>query len=125
MHIDQIYIQYLKENNSTGINLIYNKYSKQIVSLIKQNSGSEDDGYDIFQESLVDIYHMANERNFELTTSFGAFLNLVCKRKWLNTLKKNKKLEVTKLEDSLLYIEDKSTAELEALHILIEKENQV
>ena len=50
MHIDQIYIKYLKENNSAGIQLIYNKYSKQIVTLIIQNNGSEDDAYDIFQE---------------------------------------------------------------------------
>lgn len=34
MHIDQIYIQYLKENNSKGIQLIYNNMlSKLLPSL--------------------------------------------------------------------------------------------
>lgn len=125
MHKDQLYIQYLRENNSKGIQLIYNQYAKRIVTLIKQNSGTEDDAYDIFQESLVDIYHMAIERNFVLTTSFESFLTLVCKRKWLNVLKKNKKMQVTNNKDSLLYVEDQSSKELEDMLLKVEKENKV
>lgn len=125
MHIDQIYIQYLKENNSTGIQLIYNKYSKQIVTLIQQNSGSEDDGYDIFQESLVDIYHMVNKKDFVLTTNFGSFLSLVCKRKWLNVLKKNQRMPVTNLEQTVLYVEDESTRDWEDMLETVNRENAV
>lgn len=125
MHKDQIYIQCLKENNHKGIQLIYAQYAKRIVSLIVQNSGSEDDAYDILQESLVDIYHMACEHDFQLTTSFESFLRLVCKRKWLNVLKKNKNLQVTNSEDSLLYIEDQSANELEEVFLKVERENKV
>lgn len=125
MHKDQIYIQYLKENNSKGIQLIYNLFAKKIVSLIVYNSGSEDDGYDILQESLMDIYHMANERDFKLTTSFESFLSLVCKRKWLNVLKKRKQIQVTNTDDSLLYIEDESEKELEEMVAKVERENRV
>ncbi len=125
MHIDQIYIQYLKENNSKGIQLIYNKYAKQIVTLIQRNSGTADDGYDILQEALVDIYHMARDRDFELTTNFGAFLALVCKRKWLNVLKKNQKMQVTKATDDLFHIEDHSQQEWEQLLHQVDKENKV
>ncbi|WP_149913225.1 RNA polymerase sigma factor [Sphingobacterium cavernae] len=125
MHIDQIYIQYLKENNSTGIQLIYNKYSKQIVTLIQQNSGSEDDGYDIFQESLVDIYHMVNKKDFVLTINFGSFLSLVCKRKWLNVLKKNQRMPVTNLEQTVLYVEDESTRDWEEMLETVNRENAV
>ncbi|MFD2553248.1 RNA polymerase sigma factor [Sphingobacterium tabacisoli] len=125
MHIDQIYIQYLKENDSKGIQLIYNKYAKQIVILIKQNNGSEDDGYDILQESLMDIYHMAHQRDFVLTTSFGSFLSLVCKRKWLNALKKKQREQVTNGEEELLYVEDKSYDEWEQMLLQVDRENHV
>lgn len=124
MHVDQIYIQYLKENNQKGINLIYKKYALHIVSLIKNNSGTEDDGYDIFQESLVDIYHMALEKDFQLTTNFKSFLMLVCKRKWLNALKK-RKIEVTKSTEDLFHIEDMSLSTYEQDIIQVEKENLV
>lgn len=125
MHIDQIYIQYLKENNSKGIQSIYNKYAKQIVTMIQYNNGTEDDGYDIFQESLVDIYHMANDKQFELTTSFGAFLSLVCKRKWLNSLKKNQRMPVTNSEIGLLLVEDETNKDMEDVLLNIERENSV
>jgi len=125
MHKDQIYIRYLQENNSQGIQRIYEQYVKKIISLIKQNSGTEDDAYDIFQESLMDIYHIANERNFELTTTFGTFLTLVCKRKWLNVLKKKQKLQVTNSENDLLFIEDQSSKDLEEMLLTVEKENKV
>ncbi len=125
MHIDQIYIQYLKDNDSKGIQLIYNKYARQIVTLIQKNNGTEDDGYDMLQESLVDIYHMARERNFELTTNFGSFLALVCKRKWLNVLKKNQKIQVTKTSEDLFHIEDHSQYEWEEMISKVDKENKV
>lgn len=125
MHIDQIYIQYLKNNDSKGIQLIYNQYARQIVILIQQNSGTEDDGYDILQESLVDIYHMARDRDFQLTTSFGSFLALVCKRKWLNVLKKNQRMQVTKSTDDLLHIEDPSETQWEEMLQVVDRENKV
>lgn len=125
MHQDQIYIQYLKENDSQGIDQIYKTFSKNIVHLIVRNNGSEDDAYDILQESLVDIYHMAHNRDFRLTTKFSSFLALVCKRKWLNALKKRKQLEVTKSEDALLYIEDSSEADYNEVLLETEKENLI
>lgn len=125
MHKDQVYIHYLRDNNNQGIQIIYNRYAKKIVALIIHNSGTEDDGYDIFQESLVDIYHMSIEKDFQLTTSFESFLHLVCKRKWLNVLKKNKQLAVTKMDNGLLHIEDQSTDELEELMLQIDRENKV
>lgn len=125
MHIDQVYIQYLKENDNKGIQLIYNKYAKQIVTLIKQNNGTDDDGYDILQESLVDIYHMVHKKEFVLTTSFGSFLALVCKRKWLNSLKKMQRIPVTNSTDDLLYIEDSSGHDWQELLLQIDKENKV
>jgi RNA polymerase sigma factor (sigma-70 family) len=125
MHIDQIYIQYLQENDRKGIQRIYSKYAKQIVILIKQNNGSEDDGYDILQESLMDIYHMAHQRDFVLTTSFASFLSLVCKRKWLNVLKKKQREQVTNGEDQLLYVEDKSYDEWEQMLLQVDRENHV
>ena len=96
-----------------------------IITLIRRNSGSEDDGYDILQESLVDIYHMANTRNFVLTTSFSSFLSFVCKRKWLNVLKKKKQLQVTNNEESLLFVEGPAAKDLEDMMLRVDKENRV
>ncbi len=123
MHNDQKYIQFLLQNNGEGIQHIYRKFADKVVIMIRRNSGSDDDGFDILQESLVDIYHMAKYKDFQLTTTFEAFLLLVCKRKWLNELKKRKNKEVTNTESYVFDIEDDSqTTYLEHM-ALVEKEN--
>src|SRR5690606_32172261 len=60
-----------------------------------------------------------------LTTSFGSFLALVCKRKWLNVLKKNQRMQVTKSTDDLLHIEDSSETQWEEMLQVVDRENKV
>ncbi|HLT87259.1 MAG TPA: sigma-70 family RNA polymerase sigma factor [Sphingobacterium sp.] len=123
MHSDQKYIQFLLQNNGEGIQHIYRRFADKVVVLIRHNSGSEDDGFDMLQESLVDIYHMAKYKDFQLTTSFESFLLLVCKRKWLNELKKRKNKEVTNVDNHVFDIEDDSQVAYMEHMTLVEKEN--
>lgn len=123
MHIDQKYILYLKNNDSKGIAEIYKLYASRVVGMILKNSGSEEEAYDILQESLMDIYHMSIEKEFVLTTSFSNFLLLVCRRKWLNVLKKKKNRQVTNIDDSLYHIEDTADQEYDDVLEQMEKEN--
>lgn len=123
MHPEQKYIQYLLDNHAVGIQEIYKRFANRVVRMVQSNSGSEDDGFDIFQESLVDIYHMAKNKNFQLTTSFEGFLLLVAKRKWLNALKKRSTREVTNADESVFNVEDESEMEYQQHLMQVEKEN--
>lgn len=123
MHADQKLIDYLLNNDHQGISLIYKRYAKKIQRMIVHNSGSEEDGLDIFQESLVDIYHMARDKGFTLSTSFEAFVGMVAKRKWLNQLKKRSSNQVTNDEESLYRMEDDSQLLYETHLQQVEKEN--
>lgn len=125
MHPDQKYIQYLIDNDTKGIGQIYASFGSKVVGMVCNNSGSEDDGFDILQESLMDIYHLAKDRQFKLTTTFPSFLLLVSKRKWLNEIKKKKRQGVTNADDFVFDIEDVSSSELEAHLQVVEKENMV
>lgn len=125
MHPDQKYIRYLLVHDAAGTQKIYREFGRKIVAMIQNNSGSEDDGYDILQESLIDIYHMAKDRDFQLTTSFQSFLFMVSKRKWLNELKKRQRREVTIADDYVFDIEDTSDAALQQHLVQSDKENLV
>ena len=63
--------------------------------MIIRNNGTETDAADIFQEALLSIYHKAKTGGFTLTCPLDAFLYLICKNKWLNTLNKKKTQKVT------------------------------
>lgn len=101
VHEDQKYIDGLLQNNSFIIQSIYDKFVPKVINYIKQNSGSTDKAQDVIQETLITIYNQANEKKLQLTCPFDAYFFLLCKRKWLNELKKYSNKEVTINEEVL------------------------
>ncbi len=97
MHHDQRYIEGLLNNDRVIIGEIYTRFAAKITALVVKNSGSEDDAQDVFQESLIAIHRNA-QSGLVLECPFEAYLYLVCKRRWINMLKKNRRYEVT-IED--------------------------
>lgn len=95
-HADQHFIHALLNNDAQAVEEIYRRFGPRVKQYVTQNSGTADDAADIFQESLVDIYNQARYKNLVLTCPFEPFLLLICKRKWLNELKKKGRQGVTK-----------------------------
>jgi len=115
IHADQRYLIGLVNNDTSLINDIYKKCSGKVKSYILFNNGTAMDAADIFQEALVDVYHQAKYRKFQLSCPLESFLLLVCKRKWLNELKKRALVPVTKSDDDLLYIGEDTFEQAELL----------
>lgn len=115
VHEDQRYVNALLNNDVALVNEIYKRCAGKVKSYVLFNNGSVDDAADIFQEALVDIYHQAKYKNLQLTCPFEPFLLLVCKRKWLNELKKRSVSPVTKGEDDVLHISEDTFEQAEAL----------
>lgn len=105
IHADQKYIDGLLQNNSFIIQAIYEKFAPKVINYIKKNSGDPDKAQDVIQETLVTIYNQASQKNLQLTCPFDAYFFLLCKRKWLNELKKITHNEVT-INDEVLSIDD-------------------
>lgn len=94
-HEDQKYIDGLAQNNSFVIQAIYNRFVPKVVNYIKANSGDMHQAQDVIQDVLMIIYDQAVQEKFQLTCPFDAYFFLLCKRKWLNVLKKSSRKEVT------------------------------
>lgn len=101
VHEDQKYIDGLVNNNSFIIQAIYDKFVPKVINYVKQNSGDEEYAQDVVQDTIVTIYNQATQKNLQLTCPFDAYFFLLCKRKWLNTLKKLNNKEVTINEEVL------------------------
>ncbi|TKC08237.1 sigma-70 family RNA polymerase sigma factor [Pedobacter polaris] len=115
VHQDQRYLLALVNNDAGLINEIYKKCAGKVKSFVVFNNGTADDAEDIFQEALVDIYNQAKYKDLQLTCPFEPFLLLVCKRKWLNALKKKSVLQVTNSEDDLLLVGEDTFKQAEQL----------
>jgi len=101
IHDDQKYVDGLVQNNAFIIQAIYDKFAPKVVNYIKQNSGDASRAQDVIQETIITIYNQANEKGLQLTCPFDAYFFLLCKRKWLNQLKKTGNKEVTINEEVL------------------------
>jgi RNA polymerase sigma factor (sigma-70 family) len=99
IHQDQIYIEGLANNDSALIQSIYKKFVPKVVSYIKNNSGDEDQARDVVQEIMILLFNQAKANKLQLTCPFDAYFFLLCKRKWLNELKKSSNKGVTIDED--------------------------
>ncbi len=106
-HPDQKYIEALLKNDTILLSEIYEKFAPKVVGYIKKNSGDDSRAQDIIQETLITIYKQAKEKELKLTCPFDAYFFLLCKRKWLNELKKSSQKEVT-INEEVVSINDES-----------------
>ncbi len=99
LHPDQYLIEGLANNDSPIIQSIYKKFVPKVVSYIRNNSGDEDQAQDVVQEILILLFNQAKAKQLQLTCPFDAYFFLLCKRKWLNELKKSANKGVTISDD--------------------------
>lgn len=99
LHPDQSYIEGLANNDSAVIQSIYKKFVPKVVSYIRNNSGDEDQAQDVVQEIMILLFNQAKVGKLQLSCPFDAYFFLLCKRKWLNELKKASNKGVTIDED--------------------------
>ena len=95
IHSDQIYIEGLANNDSAIIQSIYKKFVPKVISYIRNNSGDEYQAQDVVQETMILLFNQAKANKLHLSCPFDAYFFLLCKRKWLNELKKASNKGVT------------------------------
>lgn len=115
IHPDQMYIDGLANNDSVIIQSIYKKFVPKVVHYIRNNSGDEYQAQDVVQEIMILLFNQAKAKKLQLSCPFDAYFFLLCKRKWLNELKKSSNKGVTMDEDLPSTIEstDEMVAETE------------
>src|SRR5687767_7930865 len=69
----------------------YNACFEQIRKWVLANSGTSDDAYDIFHESVLILFQNCRKDDFKLTSPPCAYIKGVVRNKWNTELKKRKK----------------------------------
>lgn len=101
LHPDQRYIDGLLQNDSAAIQEIYKKFALKVRHYICNNSGDDDQAQDVIQEVLITLYNQAKTKGLQLTCPFDAYFFLLCKRRWLNEIKKTANKGVTTLDENV------------------------
>ncbi|MBS1647852.1 MAG: sigma-70 family RNA polymerase sigma factor [Bacteroidetes bacterium] len=90
---DNEYIEGLRISNDAVIRLIYKKFYPQTLRMVLNNSGTEQEAKDVFQESVLVLYHRVQKQHFVLSCALQTYLYSVSKRLWLKQLRKKEGIQ--------------------------------
>jgi len=124
-HEDQKYISALLKNDSLLIEEVYKKCSPQCKKFIQNNGGTLNDAEDIFQNTIIYVYHKAKDavekgNELILTVPICAYLYPIYKGRWFNELKIRKRILRNKAKDGYISMESYS-AEMKLIQEKAEK----
>ena len=85
---DNEYIEGLRLSDNAVIRSIYKKFYPAIMRMVLNNNGTEQEAKDVFQESILVLYHHVQKQNFILSCALQTYLYSVARRLWLKQLSK-------------------------------------
>lgn len=101
-------IEGIRKQDQFVLQKIYSDYFPTIKRYIIENSGSEQDAKDIFQDAIIIIYRKTKEETFELTSSFKSYIYAICRFLWLKELSRSKE----RIEKTNNYVEWDNVADV-------------
>jgi RNA polymerase sigma factor (sigma-70 family) len=95
---DSEYLDGLRSNSQLALASLYKKHFGVILKYILNNSGTEDEAQDIYQETIIVLYQNVQKPGFTLNCALQTYIYSISKRLWLKQLNKNS--SVYKLGDN-------------------------
>lgn len=95
---DKEFLEGLRSSNDIVLSALYKKYFGVVLKYVLNNSGTEQEAQDVYQETVIVLYNNAQKPEFELNCAVQTYIYSVAKRLWLKQL--NKHSHIYKLSDS-------------------------
>ncbi len=110
---EKLILKGLAANDKQAIETIYRGNFAMIQSFILNNSGSQDDARDIFQEAMIVLFQKSRSDSFELSSQLKTYIYSVCRRLWLKRLNQMQRYSgsLENVEETVQVEEDLETHE--------------
>ena len=73
------------------LNWLYDNYFQSVKNHVLRNSGSDDDVYDVFQDTIIVLYNQITENRLNLTTDLKGYFFGIARNVWGAQLRKKQK----------------------------------
>lgn len=93
------YMQGLIDGNEAIVEQIYQAFLPKVTYWVKRNHGSDQDGFDVFQDGLEALVMKSLEKKINPETNFTALLFTICRNKWISKIRLKKKEELVRFEE--------------------------
>lgn len=96
----------LKGESNLAFGELYKNYFGFVSRFITNNSGTEHDAEDIFQDTMIALVAKLRQDNFVLTASIKTYIMAIAKNLWFKKLRTaNRETEFTDVHDNKFYEE--------------------
>ncbi|OGX85535.1 RNA polymerase subunit sigma-70 [Hymenobacter glacialis] len=96
---DDALIAAIRSGDERALSHLYRLHWPMVSHFVLQNSGSEDDAQDVYQEGVVVFYEKVRDGSLELSCQIKTYLYAVCRRLWLKRLTSKSRFGVRLLDD--------------------------
>ena len=96
---DNALIAAIRSGDERALAHLYRLHWPMVSHFVLQNSGSEDDAQDVYQEGVVVFYEKVRDGSLELSCQIKTYLYAVCRRLWLKRLTSKSRFGVRLLDD--------------------------
>lgn len=91
-YTDQEIVNGFLEHNKAIVEYVYENYYTLVKSIIMLNKGTDDDAYEVFQNTMVQIYYQLTEKELKIKKSFKNYFITVSKNLWFRELSRRGQL---------------------------------
>jgi len=117
---DEEIIRRIKQNDNRVWEILQVKYYKMLEIFVTKNSGSADDAWDNFQETMAALFVNVSKTNFRLTCAFKTYVYQINRNMWLAELKRQKRRPIRVYDN-----EDNEFADIDTSDEVVEKEHRI
>ena len=96
---DDALIAAIRSGDERALAHLYRLHWPMVSHFVLQNSGSEDDAQDVYQEGVLVFYEKVRDGSLELSCQIKTYLYAVCRRLWLKRLTSKSRFGVRLLDD--------------------------
>ncbi|MFN5181581.1 MAG: RNA polymerase sigma factor [Bacteroidota bacterium] len=121
---DEELINGIRNDERLALSMVYKKFFKVVLKHVLNNNGTEQEAKDIYQESILALYHTVRKENFQLNCQLQTFIFSIAKRLWLKQLGRSGKMIKLEVVDHAASEPD-VTEQLEAFEKKEKKLNQM
>lgn len=92
--------------------------NRQVIRFVKNNSGNEQDGQDIFHEGIITLDKNIRQGKFRGESALGGYLYSICRFLWMNQIRKKARVDLT---DDHMVMDQPETENPEVIQMSEEK----
>lgn len=110
-YTDEEFVAAIRRDDDRALAQLYRLYLPMVSHFVLQNSGSEDEAKDVYQEGVMVFYEKVRDGSLELSCQIKTYLYAVCRRLWLKRLVEKGRFGV-RLDDHEPYLETGAETDL-------------